>query len=159
MLCLAYEPEGRWMAIGTGEPIDPKPGDDCEVLVKDTIRRTGTQASGWARGTVRSLSVSPDGRLVAIGTAPGKVRASLERRRSGRTDPLGMGGPIGSVARSPFGEGEVVRQVDFSPDGKTLRRELRAERRMIHLDPGGVRFFDEDGRATPRSWPGRATEA
>jgi WD40 repeat protein len=97
---VAFSPDGKLLAAGTGEPQDPG-----TVMVWDTTTRQPRWTHREAQG-VPSLAFSPDGRTLAIGTF-GPAAKLLDSA-------------TGQVRATFAGNGKTARAVGFSPDGATL---------------------------------------
>jgi WD40 repeat protein/tRNA A-37 threonylcarbamoyl transferase component Bud32 len=112
--CLAFSPDGTWIASGAGQAfINAQATDTAEIRLWDPATRRERRTLGGLPGTVQSVAISPDGtRLAAGGGYYGpKVEGWLVVWDAATGKPLWP----------PRRESEAtVMSVAFSPDGKLL---------------------------------------
>jgi WD40 repeat protein len=145
--CVAVSPDGRWVATGSGQPLQAEEGDpDFSVRIWDI--QTGKELrrflghSHW----VMSVAFSPDGRRVLSGSYDNSVRLwDLD---------------TGNLLHRLTGHTERVRSVAYSPDGryalsgsydKTMRLWDLASGHPVHCYTGHAHWvmsvaFSPDGR-------------
>jgi WD40 repeat protein len=104
--CVAYSPDGRWLAAHVAPEADIVATRRGEVKLWDLVARGERAVLRGSRNFGRSVAFSPDGRLLAAGLGDRSVRlwdvATLEER---------------SVLRE---HSRAAGALAFSPDGKTL---------------------------------------
>lgn len=71
--CVAISPDGRYLAIGFHDNLDP----NCKFRVWD-IRDSNIMVHGGIEGEVNSVDISPDGRLLAIGGGQSTVTSTAQ---------------------------------------------------------------------------------
>jgi WD40 repeat protein len=90
--CLAFSPNGTWIASGAGHAIGMAQATDrAEIRLWDPVTRRERRTLGGLPGTVQSLAISPDGTRIAAGAGitSRRLRAGLP---SGTRRPAGSSG-------------------------------------------------------------------
>ncbi len=102
---MAFSPDGRWLASGSGRFSDRHKEDDAVRLWRLENRQCIATLPGHSE-SVNAVAFSPDGRLLASGSGDRSVRLwRLENRQCVATLPEHT---------------ESVNAVTFSPDGQWL---------------------------------------
>jgi len=123
---IAFSPDGTWAVSGSGAPA-LSDGSDVATTVAVWDVKSGQQRKTWtgAKGVVKSVAVSPDGKHFAAGCTNGlAVVRSVE---TGETE----------WTRSE--PGLSAMSVAFSPDGKSLAVGYG---RYFHFQVGRVKVWD-----------------
>jgi WD40 repeat protein len=97
-------------------------------------------------GAVRSAAFSPDGKTIAAGSDDGDVRLWPAVAVDARAPRGGTAAPNGGIPRRLAGDGSVIQNVVFSPDGTSLAAAGMSGRvRLWNLQTGTFRVVSEHG--------------
>jgi len=122
ILCLAFSPDGNWLAIGLAKPA----GEPADTVWLYEIHARGPHRS-FGRSAVPALAWSPDGRWVAAGLDDGSVLLSES----------GADREPQRIALSS----SAVTALDFHPSGQFLVSAHADKRVLLSKLPTGERFF------------------
>ena len=164
---LAFGPDGKWLAsadgvvandgdsnpIGKYVDVNPRP---AEVKLWDIgTRKTIFTLTGHTN-SILSLSISPDGKRLASGSADGTVKLWLVATGTMETNLTGFSGPVFAVAFSPDGQSLAVgggnpfrQQVEL----KILELATYKDRMVLkgHDGPVFALAFSPDGKTLASS--------
>ncbi len=122
ILCLAFSPDGNWLAIGLAKPA----GEPADTVWLYEIHANGPHRS-FGRTAVPALAWSPDGRWLVAGLDDGSVLLS---ESGADREPRRI-----ALSTSP------VTALDFHPSGQFLVSAHADKRVLLSKLPTGDRFF------------------
>ena len=122
ILCLAFSPDGNWLAIGLAKPA----GEPADTVWLYEVHANGPHRS-FGRTAVPALAWSPDGRWLAAGLDDGSVLLS---ESGADREPQRI-----ALSTSP------VTALDFHPSGQFLVSAHADKRVVLSKLPTGERFF------------------
>nr|WP_303652953.1 protein kinase [Paludisphaera mucosa] len=123
---LAYSPDGAWLAVGAGSPTFGYPADTAPIVeIRESVTGRPLRTLAGAKGVVRDVAVSPDGRMLAAACSDGLT--------------VVWAVDTGRVLWSLTDPGLDSMSAAFSPDGKSIAVGYGY---YSHTQTGHVKIWD-----------------